>query len=66
MSRLLELIGLHVLTNREAIMEELDALSDEEFAIGLRAFAELAGRMDKAWLHDVCKVERFLLEEEKT
>ena len=65
MSRLLELIGLHVLTNREAIMEELDALSDEEFATGLRVFAELSGRMDKDWLHEVCKVERFLIEEGK-
>ena len=62
-SRLLEIIGLHVLTNREAIMEELDALSDEQFAKGLSDLAEIAGCMDTSWLHEVCKVERFLPEE---
>ena len=31
MSRFLEAIGLHVMTNREALMEELDALDDEAF-----------------------------------
>ncbi|MBQ3478201.1 MAG: hypothetical protein IJH25_08525 [Clostridia bacterium] len=65
MSRLLEIIGLHVLTNREAIMEELDGLSDEQFAKGLADLAEIAGSMDTAWLHEVCKTERFLPEEEK-
>ena len=65
MSRLLEIIGLHVLTNREAIMEELDALSDEQFVKGLADLAEIAESMDTAWLHEVCKIERFLPKEEK-
>ena len=66
MSRLLELIGLHVLTNREAIMEELDELSDEQFANGLIDLAEIAKSKDPAWLHEVCKTERFLPEESNT
>lgn len=31
MSKFLEMIGLHALTNREALMEELDALNDDTF-----------------------------------
>ena len=31
MSRFLEAIGIHAMTNREALMEELDALDDEAF-----------------------------------
>lgn len=62
MSRLLEIIGIHALTNREAIMEELDALSDEQFAKGLSDLAEIAGCMDTSWLREVCKTERFLPE----
>lgn len=66
MSRLLEIIGLHVLTNREAIMEELDALPDEQFASGLMDLAEIAGSMDVSWLNEVCKAEHFLPVEENT
>jgi len=31
MSKFLEMIGVHALTNREALMEELDALPDAAF-----------------------------------
>ena len=44
-------------------MEEMDALTDEQFAKGLSDLAEIAGCMDTSWLHEVCKVERFLPEE---
>ena len=31
MSRFLEILGVHAMTNREALMEELDALEDADF-----------------------------------
>lgn len=31
MSRILETIGIHAMTNREAIIEELEAMSDTDF-----------------------------------
>ena len=64
MSKFLDWIGLPIMSNRDAIMEELDALSDAEFLDGLRQAAKLASAHTTEWLRKPCEAERLDLTKE--
>ena len=57
MGKLLEAIGVHTLTNREALMEELDKLDDETFVyMVLSRMSDLPENIEDARCQD-CKAE---------
>lgn len=64
MSRFLDWIGLPIMTNREALMEELDSLGDAEFLDGLWQAAKLASAHTTDWLRKPCEAERIILTKE--
>ena len=64
MSKFLDWIGLPIMSNRDAIMEELDALSDVDFYQGLLQAARLTAAQPIEWLRKPCEAERLDLTKE--
>lgn len=60
MSKFLEAIGLHAMTNREALMEELDQVTDEAFPRYLNEAVDLIAAEPAGWLSELCRADRLL------
>ena len=60
MGKFLEFIGLRIMTNREALMEELDQVTDEAFPRYLSEAIDIVSAKPTEWLSEPCEVDRLL------
>ena len=60
MGKFLEFIGLRIMTNRDALMEELDQVTDEAFPLYLSEAVEIVSAKPREWLSEPCQADRLL------
>ncbi|MBR6905982.1 MAG: hypothetical protein IKN33_03415 [Selenomonadaceae bacterium] len=60
MSKFLEAIGIHAMTNREALMEELDLVTDAAFPLYLNEAVDVIAAAPPGWLNELCRADRIL------